>query len=71
MSECVFDFSCFLQDYPTISQLVDTLSDNNIQTIFAVTQEFRDLYQVCAICVLYPLHIVTTSCSSSHNISIR
>uniref|UniRef100_A0A8C1NXK6 Integrin beta n=1 Tax=Cyprinus carpio TaxID=7962 RepID=A0A8C1NXK6_CYPCA len=32
-------------DYPTISQLVDTLSDNNIQTIFAVTQQFRDLYQ--------------------------
>ncbi|XP_026061497.1 integrin beta-1-like isoform X2 [Carassius auratus] len=32
-------------DYPSISQLVDTLSDNNIQTIFAVTQQFRDLYQ--------------------------
>ncbi|XP_052404647.1 integrin beta-1-like isoform X3 [Carassius gibelio] len=32
-------------DYPSISQLVDTLSDNNIQTIFAVTKQFRDLYQ--------------------------
>ncbi|XP_026136716.1 integrin beta-1-like isoform X2 [Carassius auratus] len=32
-------------DYPTISQLVDTLSANNIQTIFAVTKEFQNLYQ--------------------------
>ncbi|KAL1280821.1 hypothetical protein QQF64_015421 [Cirrhinus molitorella] len=32
-------------DYPTISQLVDTLSDNNIQTIFAVTEQFRDVYK--------------------------
>ncbi|XP_077077957.1 integrin beta-1-like [Siphateles boraxobius] len=32
-------------DYPTISQLVDTLSDNNIQTIFAVTEQFQALYQ--------------------------
>ncbi|XP_067219499.1 integrin beta-1b.1 [Chanodichthys erythropterus] len=32
-------------DYPTISQLVDTLSDNNIQTIFAVTEQFKDLYR--------------------------
>ncbi|XP_048019342.1 integrin beta-1b.1 [Megalobrama amblycephala] len=32
-------------DYPTISQLVDTLSDNNIQTIFAVTKQFQTLYE--------------------------
>ncbi|XP_057188992.1 integrin beta-1-like [Triplophysa rosa] len=32
-------------DYPTISQLADTLSENNIQTIFAVTQPFRGIYE--------------------------
>ncbi|XP_056336104.1 integrin beta-1b.2 [Danio aesculapii] len=32
-------------DYPDISQLVDTVTDNSIQTIFAVTEQFRDLYQ--------------------------
>ncbi|RXN08112.1 integrin beta-1-like protein [Labeo rohita] len=32
-------------DTPTISQLVDTLRDNNIKTIFAVTEQFRDAYQ--------------------------
>jgi len=52
MSEHVFHFSYLLQDYPTISQLVDTLNDNNIQTIFAVTEQFRALYQVCA-CMYY------------------
>lgn len=35
------------QDYPSIAQLVQKLSDNNIQTIFAVTEEFQPVYKVC------------------------
>uniref|UniRef100_A0A8D3BXG2 Integrin beta n=1 Tax=Scophthalmus maximus TaxID=52904 RepID=A0A8D3BXG2_SCOMX len=33
-------------DYPSIAHLVQKLSDNNIQTIFAVTEEFQPVYQV-------------------------
>uniref|UniRef100_A0A3Q3MF42 Integrin beta n=1 Tax=Mastacembelus armatus TaxID=205130 RepID=A0A3Q3MF42_9TELE len=32
-------------DYPSIAHLVQKLSDNNIQTIFAVTEEFQPVYQ--------------------------
>ncbi|XP_030631799.1 integrin beta-1-like [Chanos chanos] len=32
-------------DYPTISHLADKLSENNIQTIFAVTEEVQPLYK--------------------------
>ncbi|KAL4624645.1 integrin beta-1-like [Arapaima gigas] len=32
-------------DYPSVAHLVQKLSDNNIQTIFAVTQDFQDIYQ--------------------------
>ncbi|XP_017287388.1 integrin beta-1a isoform X1 [Kryptolebias marmoratus] len=32
-------------DYPSIAHLVQKLSDNNIQTIFAVTEEFQPIYQ--------------------------
>ncbi|XP_062844060.1 integrin beta-1-like [Trichomycterus rosablanca] len=32
-------------DYPTISQLAETLSENNIQTIFAVTEDVKTLYK--------------------------
>uniref|UniRef100_A0A8C1MBM3 Integrin beta n=1 Tax=Cyprinus carpio TaxID=7962 RepID=A0A8C1MBM3_CYPCA len=61
-------FQCFffLQDYPTISQLVDTLSDNNIQTIFAVTKEFQNLYQELS--ALIPKSAVGTLSSSSSNV---
>lgn len=34
------------KDYPSIAHLVQKLSDNNIQTIFAVTEEFQPVYQV-------------------------
>lgn len=37
-----------LKDYPSIAHLVQKLSDNNIQTIFAVTEEFQAVYQVSA-----------------------
>uniref|UniRef100_A0A8C7TFQ3 Integrin beta n=2 Tax=Oncorhynchus mykiss TaxID=8022 RepID=A0A8C7TFQ3_ONCMY len=32
-------------DYPSIAHLVQKLSDNNIQTIFAVTEEFQPVYK--------------------------
>lgn len=35
-----------MKDYPSIAHLVQKLSDNNIQTIFAVTEEFQPVYQV-------------------------
>uniref|UniRef100_A0A673MIY7 Integrin beta n=1 Tax=Sinocyclocheilus rhinocerous TaxID=307959 RepID=A0A673MIY7_9TELE len=53
-------------DYPTISQLVDTLSDNNIQTIFAVTEQFRDLYQELS--ALIPKSAVGTLSTNSSNV---
>ncbi|KAK7163530.1 hypothetical protein R3I93_007552 [Phoxinus phoxinus] len=53
-------------DYPTISQLVDTLSDNNIQTIFAVTEQFRALYQELS--ALIPKSTVGTLSTSSSNV---
>ncbi|XP_016096813.1 integrin beta-1-B-like [Sinocyclocheilus grahami] len=53
-------------DYPTISQLVDTLSDNNIQTIFAVTEQFRDLYQELS--ALIPKSAVGTLSTNSTNV---
>uniref|UniRef100_A0A8C8IX99 Integrin beta n=1 Tax=Oncorhynchus tshawytscha TaxID=74940 RepID=A0A8C8IX99_ONCTS len=33
-------------DHPSIAHLVQKLSDNNIQTIFAVTEEFQPVYMV-------------------------
>ncbi|XP_039550997.1 integrin beta-1-like isoform X2 [Pimephales promelas] len=53
-------------DYPTISQLVDTLNDNNIQTIFAVTEQFRALYQELS--ALIPKSTVGTLSTSSTNV---
>lgn len=46
--------SSVLKDYPSIAHLVQKLSDNNIQTIFAVTEEFQPVYQVSA-AALIPL----------------
>lgn len=37
---------CVFQDYPSIAHLVQKLSDHNIQTIFAVTEEFQPVYKV-------------------------
>lgn len=42
-----------LQDYPSIAHLVQKLSDNNIQTIFAVTEEFQPVYQVSSLPVTF------------------
>ncbi|XDV27905.1 hypothetical protein PO909_031353 [Leuciscus waleckii] len=53
-------------DYPTISQLVDTLSDKNIQTIFAVTEQFRALYEELS--ALIPKSTVGTLSTSSSNV---
>ncbi|TRY90993.1 hypothetical protein DNTS_023021 [Danionella cerebrum] len=53
-------------DYPSISQLVDTLSGNNIQTIFAVTEQFRDLYQELS--ALIPKSAVGTLSTNSSNV---
>ncbi|XP_056336088.1 integrin beta-1b.1 [Danio aesculapii] len=53
-------------DYPTISQLVDTLSGNNIQTIFAVTEQIRDIYQELS--ALIPKSAVGTLSTSSSNV---
>lgn len=39
------------KDYPSIAHLVQKLSDNNIQTIFAVTEEFQPVYQVSSLSV--------------------
>lgn len=39
-------YARFLQDYPSIAHLVQKLSENNIQTIFAVTEEFQAVYKV-------------------------
>lgn len=45
-----------LKDYPSIAHLVQKLSDNNIQTIFAVTEEFQPVYQVSSSSFLYVTH---------------
>lgn len=45
---CKSDLSV-LKDYPSIAHLVQKLSDNNIQTIFAVTEEFQPVYQVSSL----------------------
>lgn len=47
-------FVSVLKDYPSIAHLVQKLSDNNIQTIFAVTQEFQPVYQVSAATLIPP-----------------
>lgn len=40
-------FFC-MQDYPSIAHLVQKLSENNIQPIFAVTEDFKGVYKVNA-----------------------
>ncbi|KAL0965988.1 hypothetical protein UPYG_G00289120 [Umbra pygmaea] len=53
-------------DYPSIAHLVQKLSDNNIQTIFAVTQDFQPVYQELK--NLIPKSAVGTLSSNSSNV---
>ncbi|XP_064410727.1 integrin beta-1-A isoform X2 [Latimeria chalumnae] len=53
-------------DYPSIAHLVQKLSDNNIQTIFAVTQEFEPVYKELQ--NLIPKSAVGTLSSNSSNV---
>ncbi|XP_067109967.1 integrin beta-1-like isoform X2 [Osmerus mordax] len=53
-------------DYPSIAHLVQKLSDNNIQTIFAVTEEFQPVYKELK--NLIPKSAVGTLSSNSSNV---
>uniref|UniRef100_A0AAY4AJG8 Integrin beta n=1 Tax=Denticeps clupeoides TaxID=299321 RepID=A0AAY4AJG8_9TELE len=53
-------------DYPSIAHLVQKLSDNNIQTIFAVTEEFQPVYKELK--NLIPKSAVGTLSSDSSNV---
>ncbi|XP_037386868.1 integrin beta-1-A-like isoform X1 [Pygocentrus nattereri] len=53
-------------DYPSIAHLVQKLSDNNIQTIFAVTEEFQSVYKELK--NLIPKSAVGTLSSNSSNV---
>lgn len=53
-------------DYPSIAHLVQKLSDHNIQTIFAVTEDFQPVYKELK--NLIPKSAVGTLSSNSSNI---
>uniref|UniRef100_A0A8C6STN2 Integrin beta n=1 Tax=Neogobius melanostomus TaxID=47308 RepID=A0A8C6STN2_9GOBI len=53
-------------DYPSIAHLVQKLSDHNIQTIFAVTNDFQPVYQELK--NLIPKSAVGTLSSNSSNV---
>ncbi|CAI9570099.1 unnamed protein product, partial [Staurois parvus] len=53
-------------DYPSISHLVQKLTENNIQTIFAVTEEFQPIYKELK--NLIPKSAVGTLSSNSSNV---
>ncbi|XP_072296639.1 integrin beta-1-like [Eucyclogobius newberryi] len=53
-------------DYPSIAHLVQKLSDHNIQTIFAVTQDFQPVYKELK--NLIPKSAVGTLSSNSSNV---
>ncbi|KAG7273629.1 hypothetical protein CRUP_017351 [Coryphaenoides rupestris] len=53
-------------DYPSIAHLVQKLSDNNIQTIFAVTGDFQPVYKELQ--NLIPKSAVGTLSSNSSNV---
>uniref|UniRef100_A0A8C9FR87 Integrin beta n=1 Tax=Pavo cristatus TaxID=9049 RepID=A0A8C9FR87_PAVCR len=55
-----------LSDYPSIAHLVQKLSENNIQTIFAVTEEFQAVYKELK--NLIPKSAVGTLSSNSSNV---
>uniref|UniRef100_A0A673JVW1 Integrin beta n=1 Tax=Sinocyclocheilus rhinocerous TaxID=307959 RepID=A0A673JVW1_9TELE len=52
-------------DYPSIAHLVQKLSENNIQTIFAVTEEFQPVYQV-----IKQTSFVSTSIGKSDSVTL-
>ncbi|XP_007552145.1 PREDICTED: integrin beta-1-like [Poecilia mexicana] len=53
-------------DYPSIAHLVQKLSENNIQTIFAVTEEFQSVYKELK--NLIPKSAVGTLSADSNNV---
>ncbi|XP_072566975.1 integrin beta-1-like [Paramormyrops kingsleyae] len=53
-------------DYPSIAHLVQKLSENNIQTIFAVTQDYQPIYKELR--SLIPKAAVGTLSSNSSNV---
>ncbi|KAK5598982.1 Integrin beta-1 [Crenichthys baileyi] len=53
-------------DYPSIAHLVQKLSEHNIQTIFAVTEEFQSVYQELK--NLIPKSAVGTLSANSSNV---
>ncbi|CAI9609877.1 unnamed protein product [Staurois parvus] len=53
-------------DYPSIAHLVQKLGENNMQTIFAVTEEYQDVYKELA--NLIPKSAVGTLSSDSNNV---
>uniref|UniRef100_A0A8C7UCF3 Integrin beta n=1 Tax=Oncorhynchus mykiss TaxID=8022 RepID=A0A8C7UCF3_ONCMY len=53
-------------DYPSIAHLVQKLSDNNIQTIFAITEEFQPVYKELK--NLIPKSAVGTLSANSSNV---
>ncbi|XP_069504157.1 integrin beta-1 isoform X1 [Ambystoma mexicanum] len=53
-------------DYPSIAHLVQKLSENNIQTIFAITEEFQPVYKELK--NLIPKSAVGTLSSNSSNV---
>uniref|UniRef100_A0A674AH30 Integrin beta n=1 Tax=Salmo trutta TaxID=8032 RepID=A0A674AH30_SALTR len=53
-------------DYPSIAHLVQKLSDNNIQTIFAITEEFQPVYMELK--NLIPKSAVGTLSANSSNV---
>ncbi|EHH64644.1 hypothetical protein EGM_17917 [Macaca fascicularis] len=53
-------------DYPSIAHLVQKLSENNIQTIFAVTEEFQPVYKELK--NLIPKSAVGTLSANSSNV---
>lgn len=49
-------WSISTQDYPSIAHIAETLSENNIQTIFAVTADVLHLYEVTWMKIIYSEH---------------
>ncbi|XP_069815067.1 integrin beta-1-A-like isoform X3 [Dendropsophus ebraccatus] len=65
MQDNIYTMSHFY-DYPTISHTVQKLSENNIQTIFAVGEDFQPIYEELK--NLIPKSAVGTLSSNSSNV---
>ncbi|KAM4705454.1 integrin beta-1 isoform 2-T2 [Rhinophrynus dorsalis] len=65
MQENMYTMSHYY-DYPSIAHLVQKLSENNIQTIFAVTEEFQPVYKELK--NLIPKSAVGTLSANSSNV---